>query len=270
MLQLDKSRISLVIIGILLISFPLIVHSQDLLQLNIANHEEGIYRTLLKKSGKVIWQASWSVKKMVKDGKEIMKMSERGRGNYNNSSIDINWVVETRFVSQYNPFVLETKRTVFSPGNKELWRKNKIFDYSQKRLIAEHFNYEKFTKRKLVPLPEEIVFTSEILSLILRGYNFEAQEPFSFYIFSSDAKLFKMQAQKIDKEIVRVPAGKFECYKIEIFPDLGFMNYLSRHFFPKTYLWFTVKKPHFWVKYEGLESGLNSPYVVMEIIEFHG
>jgi hypothetical protein len=48
------------------------------------------------------------------------------------------------------------------------------------------------------------------------------------------------------------------------------VDYLSRRILPKTYLWFTVKEPHFWVKYEGLESGFASPYVVMEITEFKG
>lgn len=149
-----------------------------------------------------------------------------------------------------------------------MWKKNTIFDYSKKSLIAEHFQEGKLTKRKILPRPEGAVVTSEILSLILRGYNFESKELCDFYVFSSDAKLTKLQALKINIETVRVPAGEFECYKIEITLDLGLANYLSRHLFPKTYLWFTVKKPHFWVKYKGMESGINSPHVVMEIADY--
>ncbi|MBM3249197.1 MAG: DUF3108 domain-containing protein [Candidatus Omnitrophica bacterium] len=251
-----------------LYALPVIGYAQ--LQFNIDGNEESTYRTILEKSGKVIWQAERSVIKRVEDGKEIVVVSESGHGKYNNSPEDMHWIVKSRILSSQDPVVLETTRTAFSSNNKELWRKNKIFDYSKKRLIAEHFDNGRLIKRKSIPFPEGKVFISEILSLILRGYNFETQEPCSFYIFSWDGKVFKMKARRIDKEIVHVPAGKFECYKIEIFPDFGIVNYLSNHIFPKTYLWFTVKAPHYWVKYEGLESGLTSSYVTMEITEFNG
>ena len=55
---------------------------------------------------------------------------------------------------------------------------------------------------------------------------------------------------------------------MELILDLGLLNLLTKYFLPKTYMWFTVKEPHTWVKYEGLESGLGSPYVMMELIEF--
>jgi len=268
MLQLVKSRISSVIIGILLISFPLIAYSQDLSQLKISATEEGAYRTLLKKSGKVIWQASWSVNKTNKDGKDIVKITERGNGKYNDSSQDISWITETSLIAGKNPLILETIRTASDSGNNEIWRRNKIFDYSNRKLIAEQFEYGKLKKKKTARLPETITFTSDILAIILRGYNFGTQEPFDFYIFSSEAKLFKIQAQKIGTETVRVPAGDFECYKMELILDLGPANLLTKHFLPKTYMWFTKKPPHYWVKFEGLESGIGSPYVVMELIKF--
>jgi len=259
-----------VVMGIFFILFPRIVYAQDFSQLQISATEKCVYQTINKKTGKVIWQAFRSVNKMEKDNLQIVTISEQGRGNYNNALEDLRWVVESRINFSPRPLVLDVMRTAYSSDSKELWRKNKIFDYSHKRLIAEHFNDSQLTKRKSIPLPSGSVFTSEILPLILRGYDFEAQKPYSFYIFSWDAKLFKMQARRIDKEIVRTPAGEFECYKIEISPALGFVDIVSRYIIPKTYLWFTVKEPHFWVKYEGLETGFASPYVVMEITEFKG
>jgi hypothetical protein len=58
--------------------------------------------------------------------------------------------------------------------------------------------------------------------------------------------------------------GDIDCYKVELVPHLGILN-LVKAFFPKTYLWFSVAPPHFWVKYEGLEEGLGTPQVVVDL-----
>jgi len=268
MLQLVRVRISLVIIGIVSILFPLIAYSQDLSQLKISATEEGAYRTLLKKSGKVIWKAHWSVNKTSKDGKDIIKITEMGNGKYNDSPQDISWIMETSLITGKNPLILETIRIASDSGNNELWRRNKIFDYSNKRLIAEQFEYGELKKRKTARLPATITFTSDILAIILRGYNFETPEPFDFYIFSSEAKLFRIQAQMIGTETVRVPAGELECYKMGLILDLGVANLVTKYILPKTYMWFSKKPPHYWVKFEGLESGIGSPYVVMELLKY--
>jgi len=79
MSQLVKDRLSAIMIGTSLFLFPLIAYPQDLSQLKISASEEGSYRTLIKKSGKAIWQADWSVMKNNKDNKEIVRITERGR-----------------------------------------------------------------------------------------------------------------------------------------------------------------------------------------------
>ena len=61
-----------------------------------------------------------------------------------------------------------------------------------------------------------------------------------------------------------MPAGEFECYKVELVPGLGVLN-LFRFAIPKAYFWFTVDPPHYWVRYEGLENGRGTPQVVMEL-----
>ncbi|MDA2923981.1 DUF3108 domain-containing protein [Acidobacteria bacterium AH-259-L09] len=63
------------------------------------------------------------------------------------------------------------------------------------------------------------------------------------------------------RERVKTPAGDFNCYKVEMDVDLGFLN-LFKVFVPDTHFWFTVDPPHFWVRYEGLERGRGSPKVV--------
>lgn len=106
MSQLVRNRLSASIIGISMILSPLIAYSQDLAQLKISGTEEGSYRTLLKKSGQVIWQADWSVMKTNKDNKEIIKITERGRGKYNDSPKDISWLKENLESGIGSPYVV--------------------------------------------------------------------------------------------------------------------------------------------------------------------
>lgn len=61
----------------------------DLSEADIGPHEEVAYRTLLKKTGEVIWQSNLSINKTSKDGNQIVKILERGRGRYNNSPVDM-------------------------------------------------------------------------------------------------------------------------------------------------------------------------------------
>ena len=66
-----------------------------------------------------------------------------------------------------------------------------------------------------------------------------------------------MKIELRGKEKIKTPAGAFECYKIELVPQLGILN-VVRPFAPKAYFWFTVSPPHFWVRYEGPEAGPSS------------
>ncbi len=64
-------------------------------------------------------------------------------------------------------------------------------------------------------------------------------------------------------EPVDVGGKTIDCYKIQMIPDLGFLGIFAP-FVPKTYFWYRVASPHDFIRYEGLESGLNTPYIVMQ------
>jgi hypothetical protein len=268
MVQSVKSIICLVIIGIVSILFSARGYARDLSKFTIAATEEGAYRTLLKKTGEVIWQARWSVNKTSTDGRDIVKITEKGKGKYNDLPGAVSWIMETSFFMENNPPALNAVRTVFGPHHKEIWKKSKTFDNARKMLIAEQFEGGKLKMKKIVPFPGMPAYPSDLLAYVLRGYNFQARDPFSFYLFTVDAKLFRAQIRQVGREVVHVPAGTFDTYKMELVLDLGFVNVFIKYFLPKTHMWLSVNDPHVCVKYEGLEGGIGSPYVVMELLNF--
>src|SRR5262249_17069882 len=110
--------------------------------------------------------------------------------------------------------------------------------------------------------------TSDVLAVegiagVLRFLPFDG-DSFPAYLLSNEPKLYNVTFENRGKEHVKTPAGEFDAYKIEIVPHLGVLN-VVRPFVPKTFMWFTVAAPHFWVRFEGPEAGVGTPEVVMEL-----
>jgi hypothetical protein len=83
--------------------------------------------------------------------------------------------------------------------------------------------------------------------------------------FTREDKVYSLTLHYKGTEKITVPAGTFECYKLEMTVDLGLLGIVSA-FVPKTYFWYRAKDQQ-WIKYEGLESGLGTPYIVMQLAE---
>src|SRR6185503_14268537 len=97
-----------------------------------------------------------------------------------------------------------------------------------------------------IPVPPDTLAV-EGIGGILRFLPFEKWKPFTTHLFTNEPQLYQIKVEMRGKERIKTPAGEFECYKIELVPQLGFLDVL-RPFFPKTFLWFTVAAPHFWVR----------------------
>jgi hypothetical protein len=65
-----------------------------------------------------------------------------------------------------------------------------------------------------------------------------------------------------------VPAGRFECHRIELAPR-GAFGAIAGLLMPRTFLWYAVQPPHIWVKSAGAE-GLGSREVIRELTRFAG
>ncbi len=256
------------VLALFIFLLPITAFSKDLSVSWVAKHEEWSYRTLLKRTGKVIWQADLNMERMTKDNQAVVRMAEKGFGNYNNSPDAISWEMEAFFAIENPPLFMEITRIAKSDNGRELWRKSKFFDPAKGQITVKQSVSGELPEEKTIFSSKRPVFPADILVAVLRGYDFESRETFEFYILSSQASLYKISSRAVKKEMVTVPAGSFECYRMDLTPDLGVLNLALKPFLPKTYVWFTAAKPYVWIKYEGLESGLNSPYVVMELIRF--
>ncbi len=101
------------------------------------------------------------------------------------------------------------------------------------------------------------------LQFVLRGFPFDSNEIIKFTSVLDGAEntptgQWEMEVRKIGTEKVQVPAGEFDCYKLEMgIGGFGISGTTAYSF----YLWYTIDEPRFLVKYEYALTGLLSELV---------
>jgi hypothetical protein len=95
-----------------------------------------------------------------------------------------------------------------------------------------------------VPLGSTELVPDAAILFRLRAFPFDTDQTIEFLIASFSQFFVRMKVRQTGVETVMVPAGSFECYRLE-----ATFEFLVLRF--KTAFWFSKSKPHFLVKYEG-------------------
>ncbi len=97
------------------------------------------------------------------------------------------------------------------------------------------------------------------IGIALMKFPFGQKQEENYHLLTHEPTMYQISVWARGREKVR----GIDCYKLEIVFNLGALNIFNA-FIPKFYAWYEVREPHLFVKYEGLESGLGTPYVVVE------
>jgi hypothetical protein len=158
---------------------------------------------------------------------------------------------------------LRFDKTITDAEGHTIARERKNFDVAKGIVRFERTRSGRSPETKQISIPPDTL-TVEGIAGVLRFLPFEQWRPFTAHFLTNEPQLYEMKFEMRGKERVKTPAGEFECYKIELVPQLGLLNAL-RPFLPRAYFWFSVAAPHFWVRYEGPENGQGTPQIVMEL-----
>lgn len=233
---------------------------------SLSGTERGAIITMAD-NGAVRWRAEWTREATVADGKPVVRFTETGQGHYGAFEQEVRWTLEAVWTAVESFSPLRVDRIVRDAGGRLLMRERKAFDFSAG---VARFERQDATGRtilaKAIGVPRDTLAV-EGIGTALRALPFDPPRPFDAHLLTNEPKLYRVTLAPRGRERIRTPAGTFDCYKVEMIPHLGLLG-MFRPFVPKTYFWFTVEPPHFWVRYEGLETGLGSPRVVMDLTEF--
>jgi hypothetical protein len=207
------------------------------------------------------WTAQWTMEPAQENGRRAVHFTESGRGQYSGYSQPIAWTIDAVWTADGSFRPLRFEKTITDLNGRRLATEQKTFDAAKGTVQFERKREGYPSTSQQFSAPADTL-TPEGIAGILRFLPFDHWRPERMHLFSNEPRMYEVKLVMKDQEAVKTPAGEFNCYKIELVPDLGALN-MFRTFLPKAYFWFTVKPPHFWVRYEGPENGAGTPQIAM-------
>ncbi len=210
-----------------------------------------------KSSGRSLWQNTIVTKKVDVQGKPFLYIEDKGEGIWGKDGTYKTWAVRSFFRIEGDKLVPHQVKGEFKDKSGKVLRSFQK-DYLPKEgkvLFTEN------GKTKEIKYTEGMI-DKENLGISMSNFPFEKKE-FIFSLLTHEPTSYKMTGKNLGKEKITVKGTEMLCNKIEMVPDLGLVNMLGA-FVPKTYFWLESAAPHQFIRYEGLESGLGTPYIIIE------
>lgn len=211
-----------------------------------------------KSTGDMRWQSSLSTAKMTFNGKPFIYTEEKGKGKYGKDNTYKTWIVRGYYqigTASITPY--EVKLEMKGADGKPVFVLDKSYNYEAKKVVCDLNGSTKTFDLNPNTLDRDI------MGRLLPNFPFESGEDTNFYLVTHEPALYNITMKLRGKETITVKGKDTECYKLELIPDLGALGFVGA-FVPKNYFWYTVSKPHRFMRYEGLESGIGTPVIVME------
>ncbi len=118
-------------------------------------------------------------------------------------------------------------------------------------------------KPKEIRLPQDSLLVANGSILIqLRSFPFDQGRSWKLFMVDFEGRSFSADLRQVGREKIDVPAGEFDCYRLELKVDVPLLNLRST-------FWLDASEPHILVKYEG-KRGLFSPKYVTYLVSKQG
>ena len=132
-------------------------------------------------------------------------------------------------------------------------QQEKVWTADRKAYVEKGTGEEK--KRKEIELPQDKPLAVDgSLLVLLRFFPFNQGKEWNAFMVDFSGYSIGVTIRQKGVEKIVVPAGEFECYRIEIVVDLPI-------FHPKIINWISTRKPNFMVKFQGRKGPFTSSYI---------
>jgi hypothetical protein len=232
----------------------------------LGTSERGAYRARDVGSGAELWESRWLVTRNGAPDRPIVEVSQEGR-RLGESVVPPAWMVRMRLdLWGPEPRLSSTRQGLDAEG-RALQVEHRVFDYraGTGTILTKDAGNGRAETRTVRLTSRSI--TGELLAAALRLLPASPDRKLRLEIVTRGGSVIGTEARVAGRESVEVPAGTFDCYKIELVPT-GFIGFLADVVLPRVHMWQTVAAPHFWVKYHGPESGIGSRFIVRELLSF--
>ncbi len=232
----------------------------------LAPTEEGTYRARDLRTGGMLWQEDWVLTQETQDGQPIVRLEENGQG-IRDSTDPTTWTLTMTIDLWGSTPKLSSTREVRDKAGYPRQVEERELDYGSGsgHVLTTDLQTGKTKSLTVRVTPQSI--TPELLPAVLRLLPDTRDQLMRFDLITRGGFVLGIQAKIVGRERVEVPAGTYECFKVELDPT-GVYGILAGLLLPKLFMWHTVSSPHFWVKYQGPAGGPGSREIVRELIRF--
>lgn len=214
-----------------------------------------------KDNGKYLWHSRNISATYEADGNVFLRITEDGSGQYGNDKKYKTWHAESVYLYENNTMTPRSSYLEFKDKDGvTVGLQKTIFDPKEGIVKCKLLNERKEFEFK------EGMLDKNGLGTAMMNYPYDRKKDFVFPMLTNEPAFYNMTLVNKGIEALTVNGKTIECYKVQMIPDLGFLGIFAP-FVPKTYFWYKAAYPHEFVRYEGLESGLNTPYIVMQAVE---
>ncbi len=214
-----------------------------------------------KSSGKTLWKSTLRAQKFSQGGKTYLYLTDKGSGIYGKDRSFKSWESTSYYTYDGTTAVPDQGKLVYKDQNgKVIQTIEKIYHPEKKTLVFRNNG-----KDTAYDMASDLI-DRELLGTAVNYYPFEEKRDFVFHLLTNEPRIYPMTLRYIGEENLMIAGKPVPSYKVQMIPDLGALNLLGA-FVPKTYFWFTQAEPREFLRYEGLESGLGTPYIVIEAID---
>jgi len=210
-----------------------------------------------KASGQPLWSSEIKVEKFKQDGKTYLYITDVGSGIYGKDKTFKSWSSASYYQYVGTTAIPDQGKLVYKDKNGKVTQTIEKFYNPEKKTVVFRDN----GKDTIYDYKQDLI-DRELLGTAISNYPFDEKRDFVFRLLTNEPRIYPMTLKYIGEETLKVNNKDVVCYKVQMIPDLGVLNLLGA-FVPKTYFWET-KAEHEFIRYEGLESGLGTPYIVIE------
>lgn len=269
---MDHSLLTVLILSMMLsyISYAetIPVYSEEISETFMKEYEnrEGVY--VYKETLKPRSTLSSSIERFSRDGKVFYKFTEQGEGDYDRYK-DVTWEAIAE-IEEKAGFLhtIYSIRIIRDRNGYVIVKYEKNFDYDKQKIYYTAVDGRgNIVKKGTFPIKGKTT-DNETLVYFLKTFVAHRNDKRykSFYLISSEPRLYRINIKTMGSEDLELPFGKMKAIKLRLIPDMGLLTGLSGALIPPTFIWYTEESPHIWLQYEGLETGLGSSHIVVYII----
>jgi hypothetical protein len=232
----------------------------------VAAIETGEYLARDDRSGTDLWRHGWTIERHNQPDGVTLRVQQEGQGRRGHSAPTV-WVAEMHVTLRGSGYRLSSRREVHDAQGALVETEERDLDSTTGAgLVTIRDARSGRTSVRRVRVTRTSV-DLEMLSVELRLLPGRADKRTRFELIMAEGETVGMEATIVGREVVEVPAGTFECYRIEL-AATGALGLVAGLVLPKTTLWHTVAPPHVWVKHRGSEGGVGSRTIIRELTRF--